>query len=106
MKLRINANETMKRRFLEVDGNGVTYCETLGFGGERKFGFHEIDLILLSEAHMLSFQVGREIFSIPTKRSDGMHQALIASLISGVQGSPASYAPSDTASPQTQQYDY
>lgn len=104
MKLRINANETMKRRFLEVDGSGLTYCETLGFGGERKFGFHEIDLILLSEAHMLSFQVGREMFSIPTKPGDATHQALIASLLSGVEGSR--YAPSGTASPQTQQYDY
>jgi hypothetical protein len=50
----------------------------------RRFSFGQIDLILMSPANILSFQVGREVFSIQTKPGDKTHQQIIDNLLQEV----------------------
>jgi len=81
MGLRIKANTFLMKRYLEVDSGGVTFCETAFAGGARRFGFHEIDCVLLSETHVLSFQVKQEVFRLPTRPDKEKHQRVIDTLI-------------------------
>ena len=69
------------RRTLDVDSNGVTFCETVAFGGVRRFRFSQVDLVLMSPEQVLSFQVGREVFSIPTRPGNKIHQQVIETLV-------------------------
>jgi uncharacterized membrane protein YobD (UPF0266 family) len=85
MSLRINANTFATARYLELDSSGVTFCETAFFGGVRKFGFREIECILMSEDNVLSFQVKQEVFSIPTKPSKKKHKLVINTLVHEVR---------------------
>ncbi len=85
MKLKINANTFATKRYLEVDSSGVAFCETSFFGGVRKFGFHEIECVLMSEDNVLSFQVKQEVFSIPTKPSSEKHKRVINTLVHEVR---------------------
>src|SRR5712672_1087055 len=93
MDLKIKASRLCTRHTLEVHSKGVTFCETAGLGsGVRKFGFAQIDFILMSPADVLTFQVGREIFSIPVKPTNKIHQRVIGALLEevGRNGSPSS----------------
>ena len=86
MALKIKASRFFTKHTLEVHSKGVTFCETAGLGsGARKFGFGQIDLILMSPAGVLTFQVGREIFSIPVKPANKTHQRVIDSLLGEVR---------------------
>jgi len=85
MALRIKANTFFTRHTLEVHSGGVTFCEIAGIGGARNFSFAQIELILMSPAHRLSFQVGREVFSIPTKPAKKTHQQVINALLQEVR---------------------
>ena len=85
MALKINAGSLLENRYLVVESDGVKFCETAFTGGKRHFRFHEIGCILLSPEHKLSFQVGKEVFSIPTKPNDAKHQEVIAAFVRQVQ---------------------
>lgn len=87
--LKIKASDGFINRFLEVSPNGVSFQETALGGRPKKFGFHQIDLILLSASNVLSFQVGQEVFSLPTKPADANHQAAINHLVQEVQRTKA-----------------
>jgi hypothetical protein len=85
MSLKIKAGDLLENRSLEVLSDGVKFVQTAFTGGRRHFRFHEINCILLSPTYLLSFQVGKEVFSIQTKPNDAKHQETIASLVSQVQ---------------------
>lgn len=85
MKYVIRANTLLTKRGLKVDSDGVTHVETSFFGGRRKFSFREIGCILLSSQHVLSFQAGHEVFSIPTNPGKRVHQETIQALVQGVR---------------------
>ena len=85
MKLKIKANTIGTKRYLELHGGGVTFCETLLMGGVRNFSFKEILCILMSEDHVLSFQVKQQVFSIPTKPNNDTHKKVIATLVHEVR---------------------
>lgn len=81
MALKISASDLVTQRYLSVDSEGVEFKETAFVGGKRRFAFREIDCVLLSAQGVLSFQVGREVFSVPTKRGDKKHQEVIDTLV-------------------------
>lgn len=85
MALKINAGSLLENRYLVVESDGVKFCETAFTGGKRHFRFHEIGCILMSPEHKLSFQVGKEVFSIQTKPNDMKHQEVIAAFVRQVQ---------------------
>jgi len=85
MSLEINASDLVTKRYLAVGSEGVKFCETSLGGGVRRFRFSEIECILLSPEHKLSFQVGKEIFTIPTKPDKDKHKTVIATLVQAVQ---------------------
>ncbi len=84
MTLKINAGDLLTNRYLVVDSEGVKFCETSLGGGTRRFRFSDIECILISPDHKLSFQVGNEVFSIPTKPANEKHQTVISSLVRAV----------------------
>jgi len=92
MALKITASTFLTKRSLEVRPEGVTYYESSGFGKVRKFAPAQIDLILMSPTNVLSFQVGREVFSIPTKPGNKHHQEVIDALLDDARH----FAPPDT----------
>ena len=85
MKLKINANTFVTKRYLEVNSSGVAFCETSFLGGVRRFGFHEIECVLMSEDNVLSFQVKQEVFSVLTKPSRKKHKRVIDTLVHEVR---------------------
>lgn len=82
--LKIKANDAFIQRYLEISPKGIAFRETALGGSAKKFGFHQVDSILLSPNDVLSFQVGQEVFSIPTKSADATHQALISRFLEEV----------------------
>lgn len=85
MKLKIDASSLATRRVLIVDDNGVKFTESSFTSGTRKFRFDQIECILLSPEYLLSFQVGREVFSLPTKADNPKHQEAIVTLVNQVR---------------------
>ena len=87
MALKIKANSLLMARSLTLDSAGVAFQETAALGRTRRFAFGEIDCVLMSPDHVLSFQVGKEVFSIPTKPNNKNHQETIATLVQCVRAS-------------------
>lgn len=85
MSLKINASSLFTKHFLMVDSGGVKFYENSAFGGSRRFAFNQIDSVLLSPDNKLSFQVGKEVFTIPTKQGNAKHQAVINALLQEVR---------------------
>lgn len=85
MKLRITANTLVTKHYLEVDEQGVTFCETSAFGGTRHINFADIDAVLKGADSGLSLQMGREIVKIPIVETNASHRAAIARLVSEVR---------------------
>jgi len=81
MALKIKASSFFTNHTLEVNPAGVTFIETTLGGGKRKFRFEQIELVLMSPGDVLSFQVGREVFSIPTNPKNKSHQEVINALL-------------------------
>jgi hypothetical protein len=84
MALKINASSLVTNHYLKLDSNGVDFAET-SVGGSRHFFFRDISCILMSADSTLSFQVGKEVFSIPTKPGNEKHQTVIETLVSEVR---------------------
>ena len=85
MSLKITANSLFTKHFLMVDSGGVKFYDGTGFSGARRFRFSQIECVLMSPDHKLSFQVGREVFSVPTKPGDPKHQSVIDFLLHEVR---------------------
>src|SRR4051812_27088245 len=73
----IRASSMFMKHYLKVKDWGIDFMETAGLGGRRRFEFGDIDYILMSTTHVLSFQVGQEVFSIKTKPNKAKHQLAI-----------------------------
>jgi hypothetical protein len=86
MRLKIKANTLATQRYMEIDSGGITFVETAFAGGKRRFGFHEVDLVLMAPDNYLSFQVGQEVFRLLVKPNNKKHQQVINALIQGVSG--------------------
>jgi hypothetical protein len=84
MAAKIKSSSLLSASTLEVNSAGVIFRESSGFSSVRRFSFGQIDLILMSPANILSFQVGREVFSIQTKPGDKTHQQIIDNLLQEV----------------------
>jgi hypothetical protein len=87
MRPKIDASTLLTRRYLKLRKNGV-YFYGNSFWGGNSFRFDQIDCVLLSPTHELSFQVGNEVFSIQTKPNKPRHQAAIAALLEGLGAKP------------------
>ena len=83
----------MTRQVLEVDDYDVIFHETAIVGGKRRFRFSDIECVLLSSTHLLSFQLGNEVFSVQTDPNDDNHRLVIEALVDRVLKS----VPSGTA---------
>jgi hypothetical protein len=106
MKLRIDASSAFVKKYLQVDDRGVLYSEAFLFSGARRFAFHQIDAILMSETGLLSIQVGREVFSLQTKAGRRKQQEAMAALVQEVEKSrPPRIEPPNPAQPPPL-YDY
>lgn len=85
MALVIRASTFCETRVLKVESWGVTHVDACLIGGRRTFGFGEIECILMSVKHVLSFQVGDEVFSVATKPGNRRHQKTIEALVDAVR---------------------
>jgi hypothetical protein len=86
MSFKIANNSLFEKHFLTVDSEGVRLYNG-GLFGAKRYRFNEIESVLLSGNHTLSIQVGKEVFSIPTKPENPKHQNAIAFLLQEVQRS-------------------
>jgi hypothetical protein len=84
MSLKIANNSLFQKHFLKVDSDGLKFYDGALLGA-RRFRFNQIDTVLLSPTNILSFQVGNEVFSIPTKAGDVKHQNVIDFLLQEVR---------------------
>ena len=91
MALKIKASSLLANHYLIVRPDRVIFRETAFFGGTRSFTFNQIEAVLLSPDHKLSFQVGKEVFSIPTKPNKAKHQTAIAALVQEVKRANAAW---------------
>lgn len=87
MALKITASSLFTKHYLAVDSGGVKFFESAGIGGARRFSFSQIECVLMSPDNKLSFQVGNEVFSIPTKPGNAKHQTVIETLLQEVRQS-------------------
>lgn len=85
MAFKIDASSLVTRHSLTVQSDGVKYVESTITGSVRRFRFNEIECVMMSSANVLSFQVGQEVFSIPTRADKIKHQEVIATLINEVR---------------------
>jgi hypothetical protein len=85
MSLKIKAGFWINPRFLQVDSRGVTYSEFGLAGGKKTFAFRDVQCILMSSDHTLSFQIANKTYSIPTKPGNRKHQATIGMLVHEVE---------------------
>jgi len=81
MALKINASSLITSHYLTVNSDGVKYFEGAVGISARSFRFGQIECVLMSPDHKLSFQVGQEVFTIPTKAEDAKHQQVISTLV-------------------------
>lgn len=93
MALKIDASSLVSRHYLIVNSDGVKYFEgALGIAA-RSFRFGQIECVLMSADHKLSFQVGQEVFTIPTKPENAKHQQVISTLVQELRRAGEGWAP-------------
>lgn len=81
MALKITSNDAFTHRYILVDSGGVGWRETTVFGGEQRFKFAEILMVLMSEDNVLSFQVGQTVYKIRVNPAKPDHKQLIDVLV-------------------------
>lgn len=86
MALKISTSTLFSRHYLVLKRDGIKFYDN-NFLGARSFKFHAIGCVMMSAEHVLSFQVGREVFSIPTKPGNAKHEAALAALLAGLEAS-------------------
>lgn len=81
----IKAPGMFSGHYLEITFMGVQYNDPEALRiGIKRCNFDKISCVLLSPTHDLSFQVGKDLFRIPTKPNDPKHQEAIAALLAGL----------------------
>ena len=84
---KITAAEPLKKMSLAVDERGIVYSESaaFGMGDEHPYSFDQIDAIVRSSnvPAVLSIQIGHTIHSIPIKKDDEGHRAVIDQIVAG-----------------------
>ena len=85
MSLKIKNNSLFTKHYLMVDSAGVVFYETSGIGSARRFRFNQVACVLMSTDNLLSFQVDKEVFSIPTNPDDAVHKTVVAALLQEVR---------------------
>jgi hypothetical protein len=85
MALKITSSGLFTKTWLKVQSDGVKFCEAAVGSSKRHFRFSQIECILMSPDNKLSFQVGKEIFSIPINPANQKHQSVMATFVSEVQ---------------------
>ena len=85
MKLKIEASNLVTKRYFLIDSEGVKFYESAFIGGHHRFGFNEIQCILMSSDNILSFQVKQEVFSIPIKPGKKKHKHVIDVFVNEVK---------------------
>lgn len=89
MSLKITNSSLFTKHYLIVDSGGVKFFESAGWGSARRFRFDQIECILMSPDHKLSFQVGNEVFSIQTKPDNAKHVEATDALLQEVRRTTA-----------------
>jgi hypothetical protein len=84
MSFKIKNNSLFQQHYLVVDSSGLKFYNGQMLGAKR-FRFAQIESVLLSTDHTLSFQVGNEVFSIPTKPDNSDHKNVIDFLVQEVR---------------------
>ena len=92
MSLKIAASSLFTKHFLLVDSGGVKFYDGTGFSGAKRFQFGQIECVLMSPDNKLSFQVGNEVSTIPTKSDNAKHQTVINTLLQEVRRTQAAGA--------------
>ena len=85
MALKISASDLVTKRQLLLDDTGLEFNEGAIISGRKRFRFAEIDAVLLSTTHVLSFQVATAVYSIPTKADDAKHREFIDTLVKALK---------------------
>ena len=85
MKLKISADSFFERRLMVVRDECVEFVEGMGFSSKRRFGYDQIECVLLSPQDVLSFQVGNEVFNLAVRSYKPKHQQAIAALVANVR---------------------
>jgi hypothetical protein len=85
MSLKINAEHLGESQSLVLESDGLNFIESAENGCKRHFRFNEIECLLLSDDHVLSFQAGGRAYAIQTKPDDAKHQAVIATLVDALK---------------------
>lgn len=89
MALKIHASSLFRRHYLIVDDRGVKFFDGTQFLGAKRYAFSQIDCVLMSPDHNLTFQSGNELCTIATKPTNAKHQAVIQALVERVQRTTA-----------------
>jgi len=84
MSLKISNNSLFTKHYLIVNRDRIKFYDGTGLFGARRFRFEEIQNVLMSADHKLSFQVKQEVFRIQTKPGNAKHLAVIDAILSGV----------------------
>ena len=85
MNFTIKAHGFFVAHSLKISEQGVVFQNTAISSAKRSFAFNEIDGLLMSEKHVLSFQAGSEVFSIPIKPENAQHQEAIDAMVKAVE---------------------
>jgi hypothetical protein len=96
MGFKINASTFLAPRILKVDEKGVAFADA-SFGSAKKFRFDQIDCVLLSPQNLLSFQVGRDLFSLPIRPDNKKHQQAVEAFLHAVKESQTRFASQPSA---------
>ena len=81
----IDAGDAVSKRYLTVDAEGISFCESSVSNEVRRFPYRQIQSILLAPNGLLCIQAGTQVFKIPTQATDVAHQLLIARLVNQVR---------------------
>jgi hypothetical protein len=88
MALKITNSSLFTKSYLSIDSGGVQFYDN-NFLGSKRFQFSQIECVLMSSNHKLSFQVGKEVFSIETNPDDAVHKTVINALLQEVRRAAA-----------------
>ena len=89
MTFKIQASSLLRRHYLLVDDRGVKFFDGTQFMGAKRYAFNQIECVLMSPDHTLSFQSGTDVCAIATKPNNARHQAAIEMLIEQLQRTAA-----------------
>ena len=81
----IRGSSLVEKIYLKVEDRWIEWYASSFLGTKRRFGYDQIDCILMGLDHKLSFQVGSEVFTIRTNPKKQSHQDAIKTLVEKVK---------------------